>query len=88
VDLSGTHNTGLAIANVSGSDSSITISAFEKDGVTAAGTTQEPVALIPDGYRAAFANEFVTNLPEGFTGVLDISATGAFRSSDAALTGK
>jgi hypothetical protein len=81
-DLSGQYKTGLAIANVSGSDSSITIQAFQMDGVTAAGTSNGPVLLSTNGYNAAFADEFVSGLPEGFTGVLDITSASPF----AALT--
>jgi hypothetical protein len=75
VDLSGNHNTGLAIANVSGSDSSIVINAFQADGVTPAGTSKEPLLLLKDGYKAAFAPDFVSGLPAAFTGVLDISSS-------------
>jgi hypothetical protein len=82
VDLSGKHNTGLAIANTAMTNSSITIKTFQKDGVTAAGTSQGPIALSPNGYAAAFADSLVAGLPEGFTGVLDISSTLPF----AALT--
>jgi Leucine-rich repeat (LRR) protein len=82
VDLSDNHNTGLAIANVSATGSNNTINAYEKDGVTAAGTSKPPVPLPASGYKAAFADEFVTGLPAGFTGVLDISSTVPF----AALT--
>jgi len=82
VDLSGNHNTGLAIANVSDARSNITIHAFQKDGATAAGISKPPIPLAVNGYTAGFANGFVAGLPEGFAGVLDISATAPF----AALT--
>jgi sugar lactone lactonase YvrE len=82
VDLSGNHNTGLAIANVSATGSNITINAYQKDGVTAAGTSKPQVPLAANGQTAAFADEFVTGLPAGFTGVLDLSSTVPF----AALT--
>jgi hypothetical protein len=38
--------------------------------------------LLPNGYKAAFADQFISGLPEGFTGLLDISSTTPF----AALT--
>jgi hypothetical protein len=82
VDLSGNHNTGLAIANLADTNADITIDAFQLDGVTAAGTSQGPLQLDANGYAAAFANEFITGLPTGFTGVLDVSSTTPF----AALT--
>jgi hypothetical protein len=82
VDLSGNHNTGLAIANTSGSSSNLTFAAFEKDGVTEVGVGKKPFPLNANCYTAAFADGFVTGLPKGFAGVLDISATLPF----AALT--
>ena len=52
------------------------------DGVTAAGTSNGPVLLSTNGYEAAFVDEFVSGLPEGFTGVLDVTSASPF----AALT--
>jgi photosystem II stability/assembly factor-like uncharacterized protein len=82
VDLSGDHNTGLAIANIENSPSSITIRAFEKDGVTEAGASQRVLQLTAGGYDAEFADQFIAGLSSGFTGVLDISSALPF----AALT--
>jgi hypothetical protein len=82
VDLSGDHNTGLAIANVESTAASITINAFQNDGVTPAGTSRGPLPLNACGHDAEFANQFITGLPAGFTGVLDISSVTPF----AALT--
>jgi hypothetical protein len=75
VDLSGKHNTGLAIANVTNSESSVTIKAFGRDGFSAAGNSRGPVLLPARGYIGGFADSFVTGLPDGFTGVLDISSS-------------
>jgi hypothetical protein len=82
VDLSGNHNTGLAIANPNSAAASITINAFQNDGVTGVGTSQGPLDMVANGHDAKFADEFISGLPEGFTGVLDISSTTPF----AALT--
>jgi photosystem II stability/assembly factor-like uncharacterized protein len=82
VDLSANHNTGLAIANIQNVDASILISAFQKDGITAVGTSRGPLQLTPNGHESQFANQFVSGLPADFTGVLDISSTTPF----AALT--
>lgn len=82
VDLSNSHNTGLAISNVSNTSSNITINAYQRDGVTAAGIAKPAIPLGANGQTAAFADEFVAGLPVGFTGVLDISSTLPF----AALT--
>jgi subtilisin family serine protease len=81
-DLSGSHNTGLAIANVSSSGVSIAIDAYLSDGATGMGWNSGPLLLAPNGHDAKFADQFITGLPAGFTGVLDISSTTPF----AALT--
>jgi len=81
VDLSRNHNTGLALANLVGADGEIVINAYESDGVTPAGDSR-PVPLDPNGYAAAFADEFIAGLPAGFTGVLHITSETPF----AALT--
>ncbi len=81
VDLSGNHNTGLAIASL-GVAANIAVNAFQIDGVTAIGTSQGPLQLAANGHDAKFATDFISGLPAGFTGVLDISSTTPF----AALT--
>ena len=82
VDLSGGHNTGLAIANPTSTNASITITAFQSDGVTGIGTSQGPLQIPANGHSAHFANEFISGLPAEFTGVLDIISSTPF----AALT--
>ncbi len=82
VDLSGGHNTGLAVANPANTNASITITAFQSDGVTGIGTSQGPLQLSANGHSAHFANEFIAGLPAEFTGVLDIVSPTPF----AALT--
>jgi hypothetical protein len=82
VDLSGGHDTGLAIANPTNANASITITAFQSDGVTGIGTSQGPLPLPANGYSAGFADQFIAGLPAGFTGVLDIVSSTPF----AALT--
>jgi hypothetical protein len=72
----------MAIAKVADADASITVHAFQKDGVTTAGISQGPFPLPANGYTAGFADYFIAGLPEGFTGVLDINASTPF----AALT--
>jgi Leucine-rich repeat (LRR) protein len=78
VDLSGGHNTGLALANLSGTSASITVRALQLDGLTPVGNSDGPVLLDPHGHTAHFADEFVKGLPEGFAGILDISSTTPF----------
>jgi hypothetical protein len=82
VDLSENHNTGLAIANVAVATNGISIDAFQIDGSTAAGQSKGPLPLPAKGYTAAFADSFISGLPENFKGVLDIRSTTPF----AALT--
>jgi len=82
VDLSGGHDTGLAIANPASTNASVTITAFQSDGVTRIGTSQGPLQLPANGHSAFFADGFIAGLPAGFTGVLDIASSTPF----AALT--
>jgi photosystem II stability/assembly factor-like uncharacterized protein len=82
VDLTENHNTGLAIANLDAADTNIAIQAFQTDGVTPAGQNQGPLPLVGYGHDAKFANQFISGLPDNFTGVLDISSPTPF----AALT--
>jgi sugar lactone lactonase YvrE len=82
VDRSGTHNTGLAIANINDAAANFTINAFETDGVTTTGTSNSPLALAAHGHDAKFVDQFIEGLPAGFTGILDVSSTTPF----AALT--
>ncbi|HYK88033.1 MAG TPA: PPC domain-containing protein, partial [Acidobacteriota bacterium] len=78
VDMTGQHNTGLAIANPGGAALNVTVTAFQTDGTTGAGSGS--VSLVPLGHAAAFAGQFISGLPSGFTGVLDISAPQPFVS--------
>ncbi len=82
VDLSGNHNTGVAIANVGSMATDITVSAFQVDGTTSVGTTQGLLQLAGYGHKARFADQLITGLPAGFKGVLDIGSESPF----AALT--
>ncbi len=82
VDLSGSHNTGLAIANLADRNADIAINVFQNDGITRIGTSQGPVQLPANGHKAFFADGIINGLPAGFTGVLEISSSTRF----AALT--
>jgi hypothetical protein len=82
VDLTGSYNTGLAIANINDSNVSISLNAYQTDGVTGAGTSQGPLDMEAHEHTAQFADQFIGDLPAGFTGVLDISSANSF----AALT--
>lgn len=77
VDLTGGHNTGLAMASPGNTAVPVTLTAFQTDGVTFIGSHVIP--LSSNGHTAAFAGEFISALPSNFTtGVLDISAPSAF----------
>jgi sugar lactone lactonase YvrE len=82
VDLSGGHNTGLAIANLTSTIANISINAFQSDGTTAIGTSISALQLSANGHSSHFTGELIDGLPAEFTGVLDITSTTPF----AALT--
>ncbi len=82
VDLSGHHNTGLAIANVGSIAANIAVKAYQADGLTAVGSSQDLLQLVAGAHAAKFADELISGLPAGFSGVLDISSKSPF----AALT--
>lgn len=78
VDLSGGHNTGLAIANTANTDAEVKVRAYQSDGVTGVGSSSGNLRLAGNGHSAKFADELITGLPPGFTGVLEISSTSPF----------
>lgn len=77
VDLSNGHNTGLAMAAPGNSSVNATLVAFQADGVTQRGSIGN-VNLNASGHDAKFADQFISGLPSGFTGVLDISSPTPF----------
>jgi enterochelin esterase-like enzyme len=78
VDLTQNHNTGLAIANLSGAAANPTIRAFRTDGVTSASASPGLLPLAGFGHDAKFADQFFPGLPADFMGILDISALTPF----------
>jgi hypothetical protein len=80
VDMSSGYSTGLAIANPSGTNASITIKAYQSDRSTE--VTQGPLRVPANGHRARFANQLLDWLPSEFAGMLDIASPTPF----AALT--
>jgi hypothetical protein len=75
VDRSNGHDTGVAIASI-GSATHVSLGAYQLDGVTPAGTGI--VDLNANGHDARFAYQLISGLPDGFTGVLDISSSQPF----------
>ena len=78
IDRSAGHDTGLAVANPGTSGISVAVRAFEKDGTTPAGSGQGTINLAVNGHRARFVAEMIEGLPDGFTGVAEISSTSPF----------
>jgi hypothetical protein len=78
VDESPGHDSGLAIAAPDATGSNVVLQAFQLDGSTPAGNGPVTVTLGGNGHKAAFADEFISGLPAGFTGVLDISSSTLF----------
>ncbi len=78
VDQSGAHRTGLAIANPSGRPISVTLSAFQTDGTTPAGSGSGTISLSGNAEEADFVDNMISGLPPGFVGVLDISSPSPF----------
>jgi len=76
VDLSGAHNTGLAMANPSNAIATITIRAIQSDGASLVVTNTASLPI--GGHDAKFADQLVDGLPAGFVGMLDLSSTTPF----------
>jgi hypothetical protein len=74
VDLSGGHDTGLAVANLTNSKATVAMTAFKSDGTTEAGTSHGSLQLDANGHGAGFVDQLISGLPGGFVGVLDISS--------------
>lgn len=81
VDLSGGHDTGLAVTNSGSQLLPLTLQAFQADGVTPVGTSST-ITLPANGHISSFAGQLITGLPAGFSGVVDLSSSLPF----AALT--
>jgi hypothetical protein len=78
VDKSRGHDTGLAIANPGSSTIRVTATAYELDGTTRAGAGPGNVDLAALGHDARFAGQFISWLPDGFVGVLDLVSQSPF----------
>ncbi|MDD5543529.1 MAG: hypothetical protein PHX83_10190 [Acidobacteriia bacterium] len=76
VDQANNHMTGLALEAPTSTPVHVTLRALEADGSTVVGSGS--VDLVGHGHAARFVQEFITGLPAGFTGVLDLAATTPF----------
>ncbi len=81
VDKSDSHDTGVAIANPGDVANRVTATAYQMDGITPAGTGAIPLDLAALGHDARFAGELVAGLPNGFTGILDLTGTFPFSAT-------
>jgi len=77
VDMSGSHDSGLAIDNPAGTPITVTIQAFDTSG-RSAGNGPVTVNLAANGHLGAFVRELITGLPVGFTGVADLTSSSPF----------
>jgi hypothetical protein len=77
VDMSGSHDTGLAISNPAGTPITVTIETFDADGRNA-GSGPATVNLAANGHVGAFVRELVSGLPRGFTGVANLTSSSPF----------
>src|SRR5262249_37436816 len=66
VDMSGSHDSALAINNPAGTPITVTIQAFDTNG-RSAGNGPATVNLAKNGHVGAFVRELITGLPVGFT---------------------
>jgi len=82
VDMSGSHDSGLAIAAINSVPIAIAMQAYQRDGVTPAGDQSANLGLPGNGHQAFFLWQWIPGLPADFQGVLDLSAATPF----AALT--
>jgi len=78
IDTSKGHDTGVALATSGSNGTTITFRALHKDGKTRVSPTDATVALKPGEHLAAFVRQLVPNIPDGFEGVLDLSASEPF----------
>lgn len=75
IDQSEGHSTGLAIVNADNSPITTNLTAYKMDGSTSVGSYALPGEK---RHEAKFVSQFISGLPDGFTGVLDISSPSPF----------
>lgn len=88
VDKSAGHDTGLAIAAITSTASkdnleempvppvglSFRVDAFQADGITLVNRSLTSLNLNFNGHLAKFVGQLISGLPDGFTGILDITS--------------
>jgi hypothetical protein len=58
--------------------SSVVLRAFQKNGVTSAGTGPATITIPAAGHKAQFVGQMIQGLPEDFTGVVELSSASPF----------
>lgn len=91
VDKRFRYDTGLALANPTGSVLSVTLTPYQRDGVTVAGGGPVQMTLKGNGHLSAFAGQLISGLTDGFKGVLDVASSSPFvaltlRAFDSSIT--
>jgi hypothetical protein len=77
VDKSTGHDTGIAIANPGSAPLRVTVQAFQTNGATV-GNGVTTLNVPANGHTAAFAGQMITGLPDGFTGIADLTSSTPF----------
>jgi hypothetical protein len=77
VDKANGHDTGLAIGNPGASPITITMQAFQSNG-SSAGIPQAALNIPANGHRSRFVGELLNGLPNGFTGIADLTSSSPF----------
>jgi len=78
IDQSGNHSTGLALSNPGTAAIDVTLEACRSDGSAIPEGGEGALSLNAEGHLARFISQFISRLPAGFTGILDISSTSPF----------
>jgi hypothetical protein len=78
VDKSKGHDTGIAIANPGSSAAPITLQMFEKNGTSSVGDGSALLNVPSNGHMAAFVGQLISGLPDGFTGVAELTSVTPF----------
>jgi hypothetical protein len=78
IDKSLGHDTGLAVVNPGSAPLTVKLQAFQTDGSTQVGGGTFNIDVGARGHAAQFVGEMIAALPEGFTGVLELSAPAPF----------
>jgi Zn-dependent metalloprotease len=77
IDKSKGHDTGLALGNPNGAPITVTVQALQTNGASA-GSGPATINLVPNGHASAFIGQLINGLPDGFTGIADLTSSSPF----------